>query len=108
MVGQHHQLSGHEFEQTLGDSGTGKPGVLQSMGLQRVGHLATEQQQQKQGKVTTAFLENNLPWLSQFGLISFASDSNYSLYDSSSQPPLGTIQSDCFKDKSASDAGRRY
>ena len=38
-VGWHHQLNGHEFEQTLGDSGrTGKPGMLQSMGLQRVGH----------------------------------------------------------------------
>ena len=33
--------SGHEFEQTSG----GKLGVLQSMGLQRVGHdLVTEQQ----------------------------------------------------------------
>ena len=31
MVGWHHQLNGYEFEQTLGDSGTGKPGVLQSM-----------------------------------------------------------------------------
>ena len=45
MVGEHHQLNGHEFEQTLGDSkGQRKPGVLQSTGLQRVGHdLATEQ-----------------------------------------------------------------
>ena len=34
MVGWHHQLDGHEFAQTLGD-GVGKPGVLQSMGLQR-------------------------------------------------------------------------
>ena len=33
MVGLHHQLeSGHEFEQAP------RPGVLQSMGLQRVGH----------------------------------------------------------------------
>ena len=33
----------HLFEQTLGDGeGQGKPGVLQSMGLQRVNHdLAT-------------------------------------------------------------------
>ena len=47
MVGWHHQLNGHEFEQTLGDSeGQGKPGILQSMELQRVGHnLVTEQQQ---------------------------------------------------------------
>ena len=35
IVGWHHQLNGHEFEQILGDSGrTGKPGVLQSMRLQ--------------------------------------------------------------------------
>ena len=37
MVGWHHRLDGHEFEQAPGDSdGTGKPGVLQSMGWQRV------------------------------------------------------------------------
>ena len=37
MGGWHHQLYGHEFEQTLGDGeGQGKPGVLQSMGSQRV------------------------------------------------------------------------
>ena len=34
-----HRFSGHEFEQTPGDGGrTGKPGLLQSMGSQRVGH----------------------------------------------------------------------
>ena len=40
MVGWHHQLNGHEFEQVLGDGKgqTGKHGVLQSMGWQRVGH----------------------------------------------------------------------
>ena len=44
MVGWHHRL-GHEPEPTPGDSeGQGRSGVLQSMGLQRVGHnLATEQ-----------------------------------------------------------------
>ena len=31
MVGWHHKLSGHEFEQDLGDVKE-KPGVLQSMG----------------------------------------------------------------------------
>ena len=37
MVGWHHQLNGHGSEQTQGDSeGQGSPGVLQSMGLQRV------------------------------------------------------------------------
>ena len=47
MVGCHHQLKGHEFGHTLGDSlKARKPGVLQSMGSQRVRHdLATEQQQ---------------------------------------------------------------
>ena len=38
MSGWHHQLNGHEFEQTLGDSEGQGPGVLLSMGLQRVGH----------------------------------------------------------------------
>ena len=37
-VGWHHQFSGHEFEQTLGDSRGQGPGVLQFMGLQRVGN----------------------------------------------------------------------
>ena len=37
LVGWHHRLNGHEFEQTPGDGeGQGKPGVLQSMGSQRV------------------------------------------------------------------------
>ena len=39
MVGRHHQLNGHEFEQALGvDDGHHQPGVLQSMGSQRVRH----------------------------------------------------------------------
>ena len=41
MVGWHHRLNGHEFEQAPTDSGrwrTGKPDVLQSMGSQRVIH----------------------------------------------------------------------
>ena len=43
-VGWHHWLDGHEFVQALGVWWwTGKPGVLQSMGSQRVGHSwATE------------------------------------------------------------------
>ena len=45
MVGQTHQLNGHEFEQTLGDSEGQEIMVLQSMESQRVGHdLAAEQQ----------------------------------------------------------------
>ena len=41
-------VSGHEFEQTLGDGeGQGKTGMLQSMGLQRVRrNLVTKQYQQ--------------------------------------------------------------
>ena len=48
MVGWHHWLHGHEFKQTTGDSEgwTGKPGVLQYMGLQRVGHNLVIKQQQ--------------------------------------------------------------
>ena len=39
MVGWHHWLNGHEFEQAVGDGdGKGRPGVLQSMGSQRVRH----------------------------------------------------------------------
>ena len=38
MVGWHHQLNGHEFEQAPGMGDEGKPGVLQSMGSQRVEH----------------------------------------------------------------------
>ena len=36
MAGCHHQLNGHEFESTSGP-GDGQ-GMLQSIGLQRVGH----------------------------------------------------------------------
>ena len=39
MIGWHHWLDGHEFEQAPGvDDGAGKPDVLQSMGSQRVRH----------------------------------------------------------------------
>ena len=43
MVGWSHRLKGHEFEQPLGVVGgwTGKPGMLQSMGSQRVRHDRT-------------------------------------------------------------------
>ena len=57
MVGWHHRLSGHEFEQALGDGGkTEKPGVLQCMELQRVRHnLATEQQNRLKGHLTMSW-----------------------------------------------------
>ena len=44
MAGRHHQLNGHESEQAPGvEWWTGKPGMLQSMGSQRVRHdWATE------------------------------------------------------------------
>ena len=48
MVGWHHRFGGRELGklwETVRDDG--RPGMLQSMGLQRVGHdLATKQQQQ--------------------------------------------------------------
>ena len=46
MVGWHHGFNGHELEQAQGDCEGQKPGVLQFMGSQRVGHdLTTEQHQ---------------------------------------------------------------
>jgi len=52
MVGWHHRLDGHEFEQTLGHS-EGQESLMccmQSMRSQRVRHnLATEQQEHKKG-----------------------------------------------------------
>ena len=47
MVGWHHQLNGHEFQQIRGESEgqTGKPGMLQSMGSQRVGCDSPSEQQ---------------------------------------------------------------
>ena len=38
MVGWHHQLNGHEFKQAPEVGDEQKPGVLQSLGSQRVGH----------------------------------------------------------------------
>ena len=43
MVGWHHRLNGHGFGWTPEVGDGQRPGVLQSMGLQRVGHdRATE------------------------------------------------------------------
>ena len=55
MVGWHHWLNSHEFEQAPGIWWrTGKPGVLQSMGSQRVGQAwASEQQLQQLVKNVT-------------------------------------------------------
>ena len=38
MVGWHHRLNGHEFEQAPGVGGWGKPDMLQSMEPQTVRH----------------------------------------------------------------------
>ena len=47
MAGWHHYANGYELGQTLGGGSRQGPGVLQSMGSQRVGHdWANEQQQQ--------------------------------------------------------------
>ena len=48
MVGWHHQLSGHRFEQTPGDSeGQGSLACCSSWGCKELDMTATEQQQQK-------------------------------------------------------------
>ena len=46
VVEWYHGHNGHELEPTPGDTGrTGRPGVLQSMGLQRVQHDSVTEQQ---------------------------------------------------------------
>ena len=63
MVGWHHWLNAHEFEQTPGDS-EGR-GILQSMGLQRVGHdLVTEQQRSwaKRGRRALGLYKSRHKW----------------------------------------------
>ena len=43
VAGWHHRLDGHEFEQAPGvGDGQGRPGVLQAMGLQRIGRDRAE------------------------------------------------------------------
>ena len=45
MVGRHHQLNGHEFEQTLGDSeGQGILACCSSWGRKELSNLMTKQQ----------------------------------------------------------------
>ena len=47
MIGWHHRINGHEFEQTLGGSeGQGSQGVLQSMESQKVDWVTEKQEQQ--------------------------------------------------------------
>ena len=60
MVGWHHRLNGHEFEQTLGDGERQGSLMLQAMVLQRVGHnLATEQQQDSQANLSSLYDHSN-------------------------------------------------
>ena len=48
MVGWHHQLNGHEFEQALGNSeGQGSLEFCKFTGLQRVRHNSATAQQQE-------------------------------------------------------------
>ena len=59
MVGWHHRLNGHESEKSRRQWRTGKPGVLQSMGSQRVGHeWATEQQRVNRGETWPSHLRH--------------------------------------------------
>ena len=57
MVGWHHKLDGHEFEQTPGDSeGQGSLACYsQSMGLQRVGPNSVTEQHFLEGTCHTDF-----------------------------------------------------
>ena len=55
MVGWHHRLNGHEFEQTPGDSEGQRR--LQSMGSQTVGHNSvTEQHRTLKQVIITNFV----------------------------------------------------
>ena len=57
LVGWHHRLNGHEFEETLGDSeGQGSLVCCRFIGLQRVGHSWVTEQQQAETRTHTAQL----------------------------------------------------
>ena len=64
MVGWHHRLNGHEFEQAPGDGEGGRPGLLQSLGLQRVGHTEWLNKRTRGGKSFFLILgfPINEPW----------------------------------------------
>ena len=59
MVGWHHRLNGHEFEQALGDNeGQGSLGRLQSLGSQRVrNHRANEEKICDKGSISSSWGE---------------------------------------------------
>ena len=59
MVGWHHRLNGHEFEQTQGDGE--KQGSPEFLGLQKVEHdLETEQQNKQQAVYLRIFFTLSL------------------------------------------------
>ena len=47
MFGWYHRHNGHEFEQTLGEQRSGKPGVQQPLGSQRAGHHCVTEHQHR-------------------------------------------------------------
>ena len=67
MVGWHHQLNRHEFEQTQREWKTRKPGMLQSVGSQRVGRdWATTKERRKADQTQTlpeAWADSEAPFL---------------------------------------------
>ena len=59
MAGWHHWLNWHEFKQALGvGDGSGRPGVLQCTGSQRVRHNLTTEQQQQEPKPACHITDN--------------------------------------------------
>ena len=61
MVGWHHRLDGHEFEQASSWWWTGKPGMLQSTGLQRVRYDCTTELNWTEGNFLTQWPNPGLP-----------------------------------------------
>ena len=66
MVGWYHQFNGHELGQTRSWRGTGKPGMLQSMGLRRVEQNLASLQQQQQQRARYPRLNNHCLSITQF------------------------------------------
>ena len=61
MIGWHHRLNGHEFEQTLEDSeGQGSLGCWRSVGWQRVWHNSVSEQQQDGQTVRIKYKKKHL------------------------------------------------
>ena len=55
-VGWHHRLDGHKLEQAPGvGDGQGGPGVLQSKGSQRVGHVVEKNHLRERGLQLVSF-----------------------------------------------------